>query len=206
MAEDWTWIDLAIEESSVNAEAAWHEEFARVPDGPGVYLWRLRFGVGLEQGFGMARFLEELNAELRKPSGHIEPSALAPSVLLRGLQIGGGTLTVEKSDFLLKNYGTSAARANLSKFVASLDRFSPVVYVGKSKALRERLAQHVRGETELRSYIFDALQRDWRSVAVSALPLPPSHLGNIEVSNQLVVALEMIAQLALAPHGVRRQG
>ncbi len=206
MINDWTWIDLAIEESSVNAEDAWREEFARVPDVPGVYLWRLRFGVGLDQGLGMARFLDELSSELRKPAALIGESTPVPSIVHRGLQIGGGSLTPDKVAFLSKKYCNATARANISRFVSSLDRFSPVVYVGKSKSLQQRLDQHIRGETELRPYVFGALQRDWRSLAVSVLPLPQSHLKDLEVSNQLILSLEMIAQLALAPHCVHRQG
>jgi hypothetical protein len=36
--------------------------------------------------------------------------------------------------------------------------------------------------------------------------LPPDHCEDPEKTNQLLAVLEMISQLALAPHGVRRMG
>lgn len=207
MAEEWTWTDLEIDDSSVSTRAAWESEINnRVPDAPGVYLWRLKFGASLEHNSNLRQFLDDLNGELRRPIGFIPESALNPSVRLHGLRIGGGELTEAKSQFLKDRYGNGVAKRQLSTFVRSLDRFAPAIYIGKADSLQARLLQHVRGDTPLDLYVRESLHRDWRSIAASIMQLPATHTQDASFSTELSNLLEMIAQLALAPHGVQRQG
>ena len=207
MSNQWQWHDYAIEEAASDATAAWHEQISILPESPAIYLWRLRFGARLEQRNSMKTFMEQLNQELEKPVGSLEAGMMGTTVLIGRTKIGGGKLSEKKRQFLLTKYGSEQARADLVQFYESLDRFSPVLYVGKSQTVRTRLKQHLDGETNLRSYLHDSLERDWRSVTLSVLPLPAAVCKqDPALSAELLGVFEMITQLALAPHGVIRQG
>ena len=207
MSNRWQWNHYEIEEAASDATKAWHEQISGLPESPAIYLWRLRFGARLEQRGGMKAFMVQLNQELEKPVGSVEPVMMGTTVLIGHTKIGGGKLSEKKQQFLFDNYGNEAARADIVHFYESLDCFAPVLYVGKSQAVRTRLKQHLDGETNLRSYLHDSLERDWRSVTLSVLPLPAAVCKqDPALSAELLGVFEMITQLALAPHGVIRQG
>ena len=88
--------------------------------------------------------------------------------------------------------------------MSSLNTYAPIIYVGKADDLQERLLSHLRTDSDLSCYIKDSLQRDWRYLTLHYYELPEKNYG--EHATELVEALEMIAQKALSPHGVKRQG
>jgi len=179
--------------------------FEDVPESAGIYIWRLKVAPQINPAAPIATFLQTLEQQLERPSA-VLPQREFPTARLGEISIGGGRLTEEKREFLRSNYGHQFARDNLAAFCCNLEQFSPVIYVGKAINLRERLRSHHRGQTDLKEYIMNTLRRDWRDMSVSFMCLPPDHCEAPETTNQLLAALEMISQLALAPHGVRRMG
>jgi hypothetical protein len=179
--------------------------FDDVPEKAGIYIWRLKVAPQMNPSAAMPTFLKTLEQQLERPSA-VLPRREFPTACFGETSVGGGRLTEEKRNFLLSHYGNSSARCKLTDFCHKLEPFSPVIYVGKAVNLRERLRSHHRGHTDLKEYIVNTLRREWREMSVSFMFLPPDHCEDPEKTNQLLAVLEMISQLALAPHGVRRMG
>jgi hypothetical protein len=194
----WKWneVDLAGQRES---------SFDDVPKAAGIYVWRLKVAVQLNPQAPPDTFLQTLQQQLERPAG-VLPESEFPTARLGPISIGGGRITHDKQEFLRSNYGNLSARESIAMFCQSLDRFSPVIYVGKALDLRDRLQAHFNGQTELKEYITLSLQRDWRDVSVSFMCLPAKLCEDRQKTSQLLATIEMIAQLALVPHGVRRMG
>jgi hypothetical protein len=199
MSPNWKWtnIDLADFPSGM---------FTDAPALPGIYLWRLRYGVDLDASLPIQEFLRLLQLQLDRPSGLMLSSQIGTTLRIGEMAIGGGKLSEEKLDFLGQQFGTPAARRLITSFFQSMDRFSPVIYVGKSINLKERISQHQGGQTDLKDYVFKSLGRQWEDLCLSYLVLPDDLKSDMNRADKLLGTLEMITQLALAPHGVKRRG
>jgi hypothetical protein len=195
----WRWSDLDLADYAGGSPSD-------VPNSPGVYVWRLKCGEELDPSLPMSEFLDKLQRNLERPSGLLPTTQLGTTVRIGEIAIGGGQLTTEKVKFLTDQFGNANARRALAGYCHALDRFAPILYIGKSMHLKTRLADHVNGQTDLKEYVYGSLKRQWRDLAVSYLLLPSELVVDRDRADQLLSTLEMIAQLVLAPHGVRRRG
>lgn len=199
MNANWKWTDLDLADYAGGL-------LTDAPTSPGIYVWRLRFGTNLDHSLPTMEFLKLLQEQLGRPSGRMPAVQLGTTLRLGEVEIGGGRLSDDKVEFLHQQFGKPGARKRIASYCQSIDRFSPVIYVGKSLNLRDRLAQHQSGQTDLKEYVYEALGRQWRDLCVSYLALPDELTAEPDRTGKLLSALEMIAQLALAPHGVKRRG
>jgi hypothetical protein len=200
MTSQWKWSDIDLSECSSTAPS-------EVPDTAGIYIWRVKVGADLDPYVTTSDFIKLLQEQLERPTGVLPKSLLGTTVQMGEIAIGGGKLSPEKTDFISEQYGTHQSRTNMMKFCQTLDQFAPVVYVGKSLNLKTRISQHLQGQTDLKDYVYSALHRQWKDLYLSYLELPKDHVSeDQEVTNRLLGVLEMVAQLALAPHGVKRKG
>ncbi len=200
------WVHLQIDHASGDYVAQWNQALESVPEQPGVYAWRLRFGVGLGEMMDCPSFYKALDAELTLPTGGLPEVAVRPSFRHGPARIGGGSLSESKQAFLRNRFGAPRSLQYVARFVGELDRFAPPIYVGSSLKLRTRLKEHVAGGTEFAPYMRDVLGRQLTQVGLSYWVIPRELAHPPADAETLVKSLEMIAQIFLAPHAVKSQG
>jgi hypothetical protein len=200
------WRQLQIDHTCGDPVSQWRQELGAVPSRPGVYIWRLRFGVGLDHLNDGPSFYDALEDELRLPIGSLPEVAVRPSFRHGPARVGGGNLHDQKRDFLRQSFSKPAAIQQMLLYISDLDRFASPIYVGSSMQLRERLVEHVEDRTELVPYVRDELGRSLTQVSLSYWVLPEPLATNPDNASKLVKCVEMIAQILLAPHAVKRQG
>jgi len=200
------WQQIQIDHTCGDPLSQWKQELGAVPNRPGVYIWRLRFGVALGQLSDGPRFYDNLEKELQLPTGSLPEVAVRPSFRHGSARVGGGTLHESKREFLRHSFSRPAALQQMQLFVSDLDRFAPPVYVGSSMRLGARLLEHVEDRTELVPYLRDQLKRDLTQVCLMYWMLPEKLATDSENATMLVKSIEMIAQILLAPHAVKKQG
>lgn len=176
-----------------------------IPKSAGIYLWRRRLQIDpsiLSDSDVIGAWLE---AECRKPMAILSEKRINYSATWLGMRIGGGQLTSDKKGALIKAASSGRKREHLSSFIASLNAYTPPLYVGESNNLAKRVKDHLSGETRLEAYVRGKLGLRWQDLELNYLKLTDaSELSdNVKSYQQL---LEYIAQTILSPFGTERPG
>jgi hypothetical protein len=196
----WNWKQLDAGELD---DTSYH---VTIPERAGLYVWRLKCCADVEPDLPSSDFVDALARSLRRPIGYLPASQLDFTTQLGPLQIGGGALTPEKIEFLKGGFSTRPDRDNLVEFCRQLASFAPPIYVGQTDNLRKRVLEHRQGKSSLENYIRSNLKREWTDVTLNYLALPDELSTQDQKAKKVLETLEMITQLHLAPHGVKRPG
>lgn len=198
-----TWIDISMSELSGAPTKSEIEEY--VSDVPGIYVWRRelpRFQSGPSSDFELS-----ILHLCQTPSAVIPSSTIASSVILNGINLGQGDLSLTKRDSLSKIVNAPRPRKMLQKHITALERFLLPLYVGSAMKLATRIYQHATGQTDFSRYIEYTLAIDFSTLVVSCLRMPPPKDAERALRTQeYIELLEIIAQRVLAPVGVQRAG
>ncbi len=170
-----------------------------------MYLWRRRI-VAPERSISSADACEEwINEVVEQPAARIKRKQLTHCVWTDGLQLGGGGLTPEKARTLDEAVRRADRRKLFVRYVEGLSQFTPPIYVGQTGDLRARVGQHLKGDTQLYSYVRDTLALAWEDLDLRYLQVSESASLSDE-SRVLLELLELITQRVLAPFGTERPG
>lgn len=183
---------------------------SRIPTDGGVYLWARTLRDPGDAVYDSDSFLEWLAAEcsvpiaigsaMRMVSDTGERTLRSELLRIDKLSFGGGALTATKISSLASACENAKDRSALYVALARvMDRFGPVLYVGKTDAqqgLRQRLSQHASGMSPL----FERASAMSLSLdQVSAYCMPLAHLE--PESRSLIEAI--FTHLLLAPLTLR---
>jgi len=198
-----TWIDVSMNDLSGAPTKSEIEDY--IGDIPGIYVWRReapRFQTGPSSDFELS--VLEL---CQTPSAVIPASPIASSVVLKGINLGQGDLSLTKRDSLSKISSAQRPRKLLQKHIVALERFFLPLYVGSAMKLATRIYQHATGQSDFSLYVEDTLGIDFSSLVVSCLSVAsPKDPEGARRTQEYIELLENIAQRILAPVAVQRPG
>ncbi len=155
------------------------------PTIPAVYIWRRIFKNIPESIFNKTNFIELVEKSLIPPFVSISKAKVSRSeasnseyirsnfIRFEKIEIGGGRLSIEKSEYL-NSLDTISKRKNIfDELFNSCLNFGPVLYVGETDNLNQRIIDHKNGRSLLLNGLID-LGLHFDEVALSYLPLKVS--------------------------------
>ncbi len=176
-----------------------------VPDSPGLYLWRRRVIHEPQVASTQEACAKWLYGLASTPTAVLGERPVSHCLKLQGMIIGGGGITADKEETLSVATEKRGMRNHIVDLMASLTRFMPPIYIGEASNLQTRIKQHLRGETELKSYVEDGLGLSWDDMEIHFHELKVSAEVSTEVKKTLEL-LELIVQRSLSPFGTQRPG
>lgn len=140
----------------------------QLPDVPAIYVWRRRLAPppgALDRKEG---FVEWLQKELQTPYRMVEGQEITPYLRIESMAVGGRPLDERKERILNDACDDRSFRFLLNHVVQGASLYTPSLYVGKADNLRNRINQHLRGETDF-AVKLDKLAIDWYELRLDYL-------------------------------------
>ena len=176
-----------------------------LPRAPAVYLWRRRIIAPPRCTTSADACLDWIDEIATQPAARLNRRQLSHCVWNEGMQVGGGGLTTEKRSTLADVSAHPGRRRQLVNYTEALSQFTPPIYVGQANELRVRVSKHLKGETQLQSYVSDTLGLSWNDLELRYLVVSQSAQLSDD-SRLMLELLELITQRVLAPFGTERPG
>ncbi len=182
----------------------------RCQEKQGIYIWRRALPQSPHAVFNNRDFYSWLEEALIKPYARAEGLSLGSSdpsfqinirpgfFYLNELSAGGGKISQGKGDYILNQVPTDQLPQLMSLLEYTTFNLGPVLYVGESDNLGDRISQHLRANSVLRNRL-SAMGYSLQDVSVSFL-----FLKNCEENLRFVI--EHILTLLLFSPLTKRPG
>ena len=172
-----------------------------VPDRSGIYMWKL--AVSSRRPFQSANQMVDhidsrCGSPMAKAKGHLGNFVEIPDLI-----VAGDPLPPPKRE-LLQRRGNRALRHWMNTFLASLEDFTPSLYVGETSQLDTRVARHLNLETKFGVKVDQEPALSWENLDFHYCEL--DLLGEGEGATELRRSLEWIATMASVSGYVERAG
>lgn len=180
------------------------------PGVPAVYVWRRavpRNPNVIESGESLGRwiangmaggFMKAARLVLARPSVDADLAVRRDFLRVDGLQIGGGRLSRDKLASLQAISSSPSDRLATFRIVQDgVERFGPILYVGQTECLRQRLTDHACGTSPLTSRLGD-LGLELGDTIVYYLPMVQSSQAEREMIEQILTHI-LVAPLTYRP-------
>jgi hypothetical protein len=169
-----------------------------------IYLWRLNLappGHVVQNAHQMSAWIAEC---LSIPLAELPAVSLAHFLHLRGIAVGGGSLSDAKRQMLKEWLQEPGHRQWMRGFLASLSEIVPPLYVGEADNLARRVRDHLRGDTDFAEALEGKLKLSWDKLTFWYCVVPANLSSEDKGAKELRTLLEMlIARLALAGWTIR---
>lgn len=143
---------------------------------------------------------------LAKPYADLPAISLAHFLYLRGIVLGGGSLSEVKAATLKLSLQEMRNRHWLRAFLGSLNDLAPPLYVGEADNLARRVRDHLRGDTDFASILREKIKLSWDTLTLLYCPLPAQFASDSAGAKDRRTLLEMIAARLLLAGCTTRPG
>jgi hypothetical protein len=169
-----------------------------------IYMWRRHLRAQGAVISSPAAFHAWVTAVLKVPIATLRKRELSHYAVLETLYLGGQGLSLEKESTLADLARNQKGRGYVAAFLQSLAESMPSVYVGEAHDLRNRIRNHLIGETGLKAVLSEDFSLGWPDLDLWYYELPAG--ADADRPKALRTLLETVAtRLTLAPC-VRRIG
>ena len=172
-----------------------------VPGRSGIYMWKLAVSSRLPFHSGR-NMVEHIDSRCGSPMAKTQGN-LGNFVEIQELTVAGKALTTSKRELLQKR-ANPALRHWMNTFLASLEDFTPSLYVGETSQLDTRVARHLNLETKFGVKVDQEPALSWENLDFHYCEL--DLLGEGEGATELRRSLEWIATMASVSGYVERAG
>lgn len=118
-----------------------------VPDAQAIYCWKRSLRPPQIALLTAKTLMEWIDTRIAAPSALVENRPLAHFAVLERMVLRGTPLSPDKLAVLETFLSSKANRIWMRGFLDDLTGHTPPLYVGESRRLRERVGEHMRGET-----------------------------------------------------------
>jgi hypothetical protein len=188
------------------------ETMHRIPDQPGLYLWRRSLPPSNDALESETNFLSWLDHALSRPLLHGDNLVLADNneasadpkrsvrskfLTIDGLTVGGGHLSDTKSDLAREAaHDISWRRDFYLRLRDTIHTFGPVFYVGEADSLRDRISTHYTGQSTFSARL------DLVGLSLSDLSLQYTETPNLTESERTLLE-QCLTHILIAPLTIR---
>lgn len=127
-----------------------------VPDAQAIYCWKRNLKPPASALLTAQTLIEWITDRIEAPSALVENRPLAHFAVLERLVLRGAPLSEEKLGELESFLGSKKNRHWMQGFLDDLSSHTPPLYVGESRRLRERVGEHLRGESGFGKKMLDS--------------------------------------------------
>jgi hypothetical protein len=175
-----------------------------IPEGPAIYMWRRHLRAQQAVISSPAAFNAWVGGVLKVPIATLKNKELSHYAVMEKLCLGGQGLSQDKESTLADLAKNAKGRSYVATFLQSVAPAMPSVYVGEAHVLRNRIRDHVLGDSGLKAVLSEDFGLSWSDLDLWFYALPIEN--DAPKPKALRTLLEAVAtRLTLAPC-VRRIG
>jgi len=164
-----------------------------------IYLWRRNLTAPSHVIHDAGSMVDWLMECLSTPAAEVPAMDIAHFLHLKGISVGGGSLTDVKRSTLKELLEPVQGRQWLSGLLESLSAFAPPLYVGETDNLARRARQHLREETDFAKILLAKLKLSWVNLDLWYTPIPGALSGSGTSGKAYRTLIEMLtAHLVIA--------
>lgn len=170
---------------------------------PALYMWRQRVSASQLQLSSADLMFEHLKTLMERPFGVIPGVRIERLLRAEAVLLGGSGLTPEKDEVLRDLCKKPDGRRLLGRLLDQTQQFLPILYTGEAGNLEERIASHLKVDSELSERLRSGAGLSFSDCDLFFMELPPQ---DNERAKSYRTALEWVVTQLTVSGFVRRGG
>lgn len=178
-----------------------------LPKAAGIYLWRRALQIPRTALTSSLAFTKWLNTAMQTPIAEVRDHRASHFAVIDRLTIRGANLTSTKLRQFHQLMATRKKREWLAGYIRDLSYSTPPLYCGETRNLRQRIREHLAGETGFSQRIQNPdLSLSWSDLDLVFLRLDHLQLTDDAQHSELRKLLELLTTAFSVAGYVSRRG